>query len=82
MVAMIRPFVADPDQVVKAHRLAAGSTDSSDIIRPCIRCNVCTGDDPHGCPKPLRCTVNPRAGLETRFDQLPPIEHPKRVTIV
>ena len=82
MVAMIRPFIADPDQVVKARRLAAGSTDPNDRIRPCIRCNVCTGDDPHGCPKPLRCTVNPRAGLETRFNHLPPIEHPKRVAIV
>ena len=82
MIAMIRPFVADHDQVVKARRLAAGSTDPHDLIRPCIRCNVCTGDDPHGCPKPLRCTVNPIAGLETRFSQLPPTEHPKRVAIV
>lgn len=82
MVAMIRPFVADHDQVMKARRLAMGSTDPHDLVRPCIRCNVCTGDDPHGCPKPLRCTVNPLAGLETRFSQLPPIERSKRIAIV
>ena len=82
MIAMICPFVADPDQVVKAQRLAAGSTDPRNLIRPCIRCNICTGDDPHGCPKPLRCTVNPVAGLETRFAQLPPIERSKRVAVV
>jgi 2,4-dienoyl-CoA reductase-like NADH-dependent reductase (Old Yellow Enzyme family)/thioredoxin reductase len=61
MIAMIRAFIADPGQIKKAR---AGK---SDEIRPCIRCNVCTGDDPHGCPKPLRCTVNAEAGRETMF---------------
>ncbi|MBO4331440.1 MAG: FAD-dependent oxidoreductase [Oscillospiraceae bacterium] len=75
MIAMIRAFIADPEQIKKAR---AGK---SDEIRPCIRCNVCTGDDPHGCPKPLRCTVNAEAGRETMFLSEPEAEAKKVVII-
>lgn len=75
MIAMIRAFIADPEQINKAR---AGK---SDEIRPCIRCNVCTGDDPHGCPKPLRCTVNAEAGRETMILQQPASEAKKVVII-
>ncbi|MBR0106133.1 MAG: FAD-dependent oxidoreductase [Lachnospiraceae bacterium] len=76
MVAMIRAFVADPDLVNKAK---AGRADE---IRPCIRCVICTGDDPHGCPKPLRCSVNPIAGRNLEFKNLPKAAEPKKVLIV
>lgn len=56
MIAMIRQFIADPDCANKARK------GLGEEIRPCIRCMLCTGDDPHGCPKPLRCTVNAAAG--------------------
>lgn len=76
MVAMIRAFLADPEQLVKAR---AGRVED---IRPCIRCNVCTGDDPHGCPKPLRCTVNPPQGRQPLFDRIEPAKPGKKVVIV
>jgi 2,4-dienoyl-CoA reductase-like NADH-dependent reductase (Old Yellow Enzyme family) len=38
IIAMIRAFIADPEQVNKA-RLGR-----EDEIRPCIRCNACTGE--------------------------------------
>jgi 2,4-dienoyl-CoA reductase-like NADH-dependent reductase (Old Yellow Enzyme family)/thioredoxin reductase len=76
MIAMIRQFIADPDCVAKARRGKA------DEVRPCIRCMLCTGDDPHGCPKPLRCTVNPVAGRNPLFDVISKSETPKKVVIV
>ena len=76
VVAMIRQFVTDPDCVNKV-RLGKG-----DEVRPCIRCMVCTGDDPHGCPKPLRCTVNPVAGRNPLFDNIVPSDTPKKVVVV
>jgi len=51
-------------------------------IRPCIRCCACTGDDPHGCPKPLRCSVNAVSGRNMEFGSLPKAEKPKTVAIV
>ncbi|MCR5648956.1 MAG: FAD-dependent oxidoreductase [Oscillospiraceae bacterium] len=75
MVAMIRAFLADPEMLVKAK---AGRADE---IRPCIRCGACTGEDPHGCPKPLRCSVNATQGMQPRFDTIPPAEAGKKVVI-
>lgn len=76
MIAMIRQFIADPDCVNKAR---AGRGDE---IRPCIRCMVCTGDDPHGCPKPLRCTVNPVAGRNIQFEKPIRTQPKKKVVII
>ncbi len=76
MVAMIRAFLADPEQLIKAK---AGKADE---IRPCIRCNNCTGGDPHGCPRPLRCTVNAVQGRQPLFDEIPPAKPGKKVVIV
>ncbi|MDR1588571.1 MAG: NAD(P)/FAD-dependent oxidoreductase [Oscillospiraceae bacterium] len=75
VVAMIRQFIADPDCVNKAAR------GDGDGIRPCIRCCICTGDDPHGCPKPLRCSVNPAAGRNPDYDVIRRADGPKRVVI-
>ncbi len=76
MIAMIRQFIADPDCVNKARRGRA------EDIRPCIRCMLCTGDDPHGCPKPLRCTVNAAAGRYPLTAALPKAEPQKKVVVV
>ena len=76
MVAMIRAFLADPDQIRKAR---AGRLDE---IRPCLRCNLCTGDDPHGCPKPMRCAVNAKQGRQPLFDRIEPAAPGKKVVIV
>lgn len=78
IVTMIRAFIADPDHVNKA---ADGKADE---IRPCLRCCVCTGDDPHGCPKPLRCSVNAVAGREMEFDVIEkvPAEAAKKVVVI
>ena len=76
MVAMIRAFLADPEQLVKARE---GRVEE---IRPCLRCNVCTGDDPHGCPKPLRCTVNPPQGRQPLFDRIEPARPGQKVVVV
>ena len=76
MVAMIRAFLADPEQLVKAKE------GRMEEIRPCLRCNVCTGDDPHGCPKPLRCSVNPPQGRQPLFDRIEPARPGKKVVIV
>lgn len=76
MIAMIRQFIADPDCVIKAKR------GKGDEIRPCIRCMVCTGDDPHGCPKPLRCTVNPVIGRHPLFDTIPKSFPSKKVVVI
>ena len=67
VVAMIRQLIADPEAVNKA------KDGHGDEIRPCLRCCICTGDDPHGCPKPLRCSVNPVMGRNSRFDAIPPL---------
>jgi len=78
IVTMIRAFIADPDHVNKA---ADGKADE---IRPCLRCCICTGDDPHGCPKPLRCSVNAVAGREMEFDTIErvPAEESKTVVVI
>ena len=76
VVAMIRQLIADPDGVNKAR---AGRGED---IRPCLRCSICTGDDPHGCPKPLRCSVNPVMGRNPKFDVIPPCSPDKKVVVV
>jgi 2,4-dienoyl-CoA reductase-like NADH-dependent reductase (Old Yellow Enzyme family)/thioredoxin reductase len=76
VIAMIRAFIADPEHVNKAKQGRAQD------IRPCLRCNACTGDDPHGCPKPLRCSVNPVQGRHPLFDKIEKAEVSKKVVII
>ncbi len=75
MVAMNRAFIADPDCVNKAKK------GQEDKIRPCIRCNTCI-DRTHRFFLPLRCTVNPLAGREADFVNLPAPPKKKKVVIV
>nr|WP_146804211.1 NADPH-dependent 2,4-dienoyl-CoA reductase [Halomonas pacifica] len=74
MVSMARPFLADPDWVVKA---AEGRRDE---INTCIACNqACLDHTFEG--KLTSCLVNPRACHETEL-VIEPAAEPKRVAVV
>ncbi|MES2948535.1 MAG: NADPH-dependent 2,4-dienoyl-CoA reductase [Pseudomonadota bacterium] len=74
MVSMARPFLADPEFVVKA---ASGR---SDEINTCIGCNQACLD--HGfAGKITSCLVNPRACNEAELQYLP-TEKKRRIVVV
>ncbi len=74
MVSMARPFLADPEWVVKA---AEGRRDE---INTCIACNqACLDHTFQG--KLTSCLVNPRACHETEL-RLEPAAEPRRVAVV
>ena len=74
MVSMARPFLADPDFVVKAAEGRSGE------IAPCIACNQACLDHTFG-GKISTCLVNPRACYETelRYEMT---DTPKSIAIV
>ncbi len=74
MVSMARPFLADPDFVVKA---ASGRAAQ---IAPCIACNQACLDHTFA-GKLTSCLVNPRACHETEL-LYTPTKTPKRVAVV
>ncbi|KFE34821.1 NADPH-dependent 2,4-dienoyl-CoA reductase [Thioclava atlantica] len=74
MVSMARPFLADPDFVVKAQE------DRADEIAPCIACNqACLDHTFQG--KVSTCLVNPRAAHETEI-VIRPAEVRKSIAVV
>jgi 2,4-dienoyl-CoA reductase-like NADH-dependent reductase (Old Yellow Enzyme family)/thioredoxin reductase len=75
IVAMNRAFIADPDLVNKA------KTGLNDTIRPCVRCNTCIARA-HRFFLPVRCAVNPVAGREAEFVNLPPPPQKKKVVVI
>lgn len=74
MVSMARPFLADPDFVIKA---AAGK---SDEINTCIACNQACLDHVFS-GKMTSCLVNPRACHETELN-LEPVEASKKLAVI
>ncbi|MBD5804251.1 2,4-dienoyl-CoA reductase [Azoarcus sp. Aa7] len=74
MVSMARPFLADPDFVVKA---ASGRGDE---INTCIACNQACLDHIFEA-KPCTCLVNPVACRETEL-MISPAQQKKRVAVV
>ncbi|MGN5636840.1 FAD-dependent oxidoreductase [Streptomyces sp. AC154] len=74
MVSMARPFLADPDFVVKA------SEGRADAINTCIGCNQACLDHIFS-GKVTSCLVNPRACHETELT-LSPTRTRKRVAVV
>ena len=74
MVAMARPFLADPEFVAKA---AAGRAEE---INTCIGCNQACLDHTFS-RKLTSCLVNPRAGHETEL-VLSPTRLRKRIAVV
>jgi 2,4-dienoyl-CoA reductase (NADPH2) len=75
MVSMARPFLADSDFVRKA---AAGRPDT---INTCIACNQACLDFIFS-NRPASCLVNPRAGRELEFLQMPPPTARRRIAVV
>ncbi|MFQ3235380.1 MAG: 2,4-dienoyl-CoA reductase (NADPH2) [Paraglaciecola sp.] len=74
MVSMARPFLADPDFVIKSME------DRSDEINTCIGCNQACLDHVFA-GKMTSCLVNPRACHETEFD-IQPTNKVKHIAVV
>ena len=74
MVSMARPFLADPDFVVKA------ATGKADRINTCIACNQACLDHTFAL-KLTSCLVNPRACHETVLT-IEPAVTPRRIAVV
>ncbi|MFT5543754.1 MAG: 2,4-dienoyl-CoA reductase (NADPH2) [Glaciecola sp.] len=74
MVSMARPFLADPDFVIKAQQ------NKSNQINTCIGCNqACLDHAFEG--KMTSCLVNPRACHETEYS-IEPVTKIKKVAVV
>lgn len=74
IVAMAKALIADQDLAVKARRGRAAD------IRPCLRCLECLRGPTVGYP--LRCSVNPVAGREVRYGEIPLARATKRVLVI
>jgi 2,4-dienoyl-CoA reductase-like NADH-dependent reductase (Old Yellow Enzyme family)/thioredoxin reductase len=74
MVAMAKALIADQDLVTKA-RLGR-----ADEIRPCLRCLECAYGGLIGTP--LRCSVNPQAGREVKYREIPQARRKKKVLVI
>lgn len=74
MVSMARPFLADPEFVLKVQ------TGRPDEINTCIACNQACLDHTFA-GKLTSCLVNPRACHETELNYLP-ASVPKRIAVV
>ena len=74
LVSMARPFLADPDFVIKA------ATGRADEINTCIACNQSCLDRIFS-GLSVSCLVNPRAGSETEL-QYTKVTAPKRVAVI
>ena len=74
VVAMCRPFIADPALVKKTAKGSSGD------VRPCIRCNECTMRVGHILPG--RCSVNPIAGQDDYYRSFPLPRQKKKVVVV
>ena len=75
MVSMARPFLADPEFVIKA------AENRADEINTCIACNQACLDHVFK-QKRASCLVNPRAGRELEFSLLPPRAVPRKVAVI
>ena len=74
LISMARPFLADPEWVLKA------TTDRADEINVCIACNQACLDHVFARRK-ASCMVNPRAARETELVLLP-TRRTRRIAVV
>ncbi len=74
VVAMARALVADQELVTKA------KLGRAEDIRPCLRCLDCARGPSKGAP--MRCTVNPQAGREVKYREIPIARTKKRVLVI
>jgi 2,4-dienoyl-CoA reductase (NADPH2) len=75
LVSMARPFLADPELVLKAR------DGREDEINTCIACNQACLDHTFGGNQPVSCLVNPRAARETELP-LTPAATGRRIAVV
>ncbi|MFC1981526.1 FAD-dependent oxidoreductase [Chloroflexota bacterium] len=75
-ISLGRGLIADPDW---PHKVASGQIDE---IRPCLACNECRHQLHKQPPEPVRCVVNPTAGMEGELDLITPSGVKKKVLIV
>ncbi len=75
MVYLSRPFLADPDFVLKAQQ------GRSDEINTCIACNQSCLDHLFE-NKIVSCLVNPRACHETFYPPTKPSEKPQKIAVI
>ena len=75
LVYLSRPFLADPDFVIKAQQ------QRSDEINSCIACNQSCLDNLFNF-KTVSCLVNPRACHETKMPKLPPAPNPQNIAVI
>jgi 2,4-dienoyl-CoA reductase-like NADH-dependent reductase (Old Yellow Enzyme family) len=73
IVAMARALIADQDLVTKA------KLGKADEIRPCLRCLDCLRGPSIGAQ--LRCAVNPQAGREVKYREIPLARKKKKVLV-
>ena len=74
-VAMVRPFIADPDWMIKVEE------GKIETIRPCIACNQgCLGNAIRGIPS--TCSINPMAGHEHDWPKLEKASKKLNIAIV
>ncbi|MBN1630809.1 MAG: FAD-dependent oxidoreductase [Thermoleophilia bacterium] len=74
MVAMAKALIADQDLAIKARSGRAAE------IRPCLRCLECCRGPHTGAP--MRCSVNPQAGREVKYREIPLARTKKRVLVI
>lgn len=74
LISMARPFLSDPDWVLKA------AEERADEINTCIACNQACLDHAF-VHKKVSCLLNPRAGRETSLI-LSPTRHARSVAVV
>ena len=75
LISMARPFLADPDLVVKAE------TDRTDEINTCIGCNQACLDQIFK-QQIASCLVNPRAAYESKWPLDARTSDPRRIAVV
>jgi 2,4-dienoyl-CoA reductase (NADPH2) len=76
LVSMARPFLADPDFVIKARE------DRADEINTCIACNQACLDNAFKNER-ASCLVNPKAGYELQLKDIDsPAPIKKRLAVV
>ncbi len=75
VIAMARPWIADPNWVKKV-----GDGRERDI-RPCISCNQACTFAQRGVG-PATCVVNPRAGREAERPKRPRAPRPQRIAVI
>lgn len=74
IVSMAHDLLADPMMIKNAMK------NQTHLTRPCLRCQECAQNIGTGLP--IRCTVNPKLGLETELKYLSDAKQKKKVVVI